>query len=261
MRSESYRRSMPYRGRFAPSPTGPLHLGSLVTAVASWADARANGGEWLVRIEDIDKPRCVPGADEAILRTLESFGLHWDGEVVYQSARRDRYAAAIERLGDLAYPCACTRQDRECRCREGLNGRAARSIRVADGDDSFVVRRADGLYAYMLAVVVDDAESGITDIVRGADLLDSTPRQNFLRRALGYPIPKYLHVPLVLGDDGEKLSKQNRAPAVAPGDTRALLAAIEFLGHTPPSGSDPLAWAAENWNPARIMNLCVSPSR
>lgn len=235
-------------------------MGSLATAVAGWADAKANGGEWLVRMEDIDTPRCVAGADEDILRTLESFGLRWDGDVIYQSARHDRYAAAIERLGDLAYPCACTRRDRECRCREGLDGRTARAIRVADGD-SFLVRRADGLYAYMLAVVVDDAEQGITDVVRGADLLDTTPRQNFLQRALGYPVPNYLHVPLVLGDDGQKLSKQNRAPAVEPGDERALRAALRFLDHAPPGGADPLVWVVENWDPARIMNLCVSPSR
>ncbi len=234
-----------YRGRFAPSPTGPLHFGSLVAAVGSFLHARAQGGEWRVRIEDLDPPREVSGAADDILRTLDSFGLHWDGEVMYQSRRCETYEAALAQLKDagVLYPCACTRREiadssvsglegpvYPGTCRAGLApGRVARAWRVRtdnraiefeDGlqgvirsaleDDigDFVVQRADGFFAYQLAVVVDDAAQGISEIVRGADLLDSTPRQIHLQRLLGLPTPGYLHLPIVLNANGEKLSKQ-----------------------------------------------------
>ena len=240
-----------YRGRFAPSPTGLLHAGSLLTAVASCLDARRHGGEWWLRIEDLDPPREMPGASSRILATLEAFGFEWDGELVYQHDRHERYAAALERLiaAGVAYPCACTRKDiarvavrgidgpvYPGTCRHGLPaGQAARAWRlrvpagpvrfidrivgeqvqdVARDVGDFVLRRADGLWAYQLAVVVDDADQGMTDIVRGADLLDSTPRQIVLMHALGVPVPRHAHVPLVVNAAGEKLSKQTLAPAI-----------------------------------------------
>ncbi|MGO4303870.1 tRNA glutamyl-Q(34) synthetase GluQRS [Cupriavidus sp. RAF12] len=258
-----------YRGRFAPSPTGPLHLGSLVTALATWLDARAHGGDWLVRIEDIDYPRCVSGADADILRTLETLGMHPDEPPVWQSRREALYAEALHRLdanGQL-YPCGCSRKEiadslvhvRERHqtlgypgtCRNGLHGKLPRAwrVRVPDGpaaticfDDrwqgrqcqdletelgDFVLRRADGLWAYQLAVVVDDAAQGITHIVRGADLLDSTPRQIHLQHLLGLPTPAYLHVPVVVNAVGEKLSKQSGAQAI---DTSAPLEALRAAG-------------------------------
>ncbi|MFP3757550.1 MULTISPECIES: tRNA glutamyl-Q(34) synthetase GluQRS [Cupriavidus] len=258
-----------YRGRFAPSPTGPLHLGSLVTALASWLDARAHGGDWLVRIEDIDYPRCVKGADFDILQTLERLGLRPDEAPEWQSRRESRYADALRRLdasGQL-YPCGCSRKEiadslvhvRERHqtlgypgtCRNGLHGKLPRAwrVRVPDGpaaticfDDrwqgrqcqdletelgDFVLRRADGLWAYQLAVVVDDAAQGITHIVRGSDLLDSTPRQIHLQHLLGLPTPSYLHVPVVVNADGEKLSKQSGAQAI---DTAAPLDALRMAG-------------------------------
>jgi len=261
----------PYRGRFAPSPTGPLHAGSLVAALASWLDARAHHGTWLVRIEDVDTPRCVPGADAFILAQLAACGLRSDEPPVWQSRRGQLYQAALDQLvapkGGItspraivhawAYPCACTRADiaraheqaghpkarhgelvypGTCRPENGgLHGREARAwrLRVPDGEagvikwhdrrlgtqqqalgtavGDFVVKRADGLWAYQLAVVVDDAEQRITDVVRGEDLADNTPRQLHLQRLLGLPEPRYLHTPLVNGDNGEKLSKQNGA--------------------------------------------------
>jgi glutamyl-Q tRNA(Asp) synthetase len=258
-----------YRGRFAPSPTGPLHLGSLVTALASWLDARARGGDWLVRIEDIDYPRCVNGADADILRTLALLGLHPDEPPVWQSRREALYADALRRLdatGHL-YPCGCSRKEiadslvhvRERHqtlgypgtCRHGLHGKLPRAwrVRVPDGaaaticfDDrwqgrqcqnletelgDFVLRRADGLWAYQLAVVVDDAAQAITHIVRGADLLDSTPRQIHLQHLLGMPTPAYLHVPVVVNAVGEKLSKQSGAQAL---DTTTPLAMLRQAG-------------------------------
>jgi len=258
-----------YRGRFAPSPTGPLHLGSLVTALASWLDARAHGGDWLVRIEDIDYPRCVNGADTDILRTLALLGLHPDEQPVWQSRRETLYADALRRLdatGHL-YPCGCSRKEiadslvhvRERHqtlgypgtCRHGLHGKLPRAwrVRVPDGtaaiicfDDrwqgrqcqnletelgDFVLRRADGLWAYQLAVVVDDAAQAITHIVRGADLLDSTPRQIHLQHLLGMPTPAYLHVPVVVNAAGEKLSKQSGAQAL---DTTTPLATLRQAG-------------------------------
>ncbi|HEX7889473.1 MAG TPA: tRNA glutamyl-Q(34) synthetase GluQRS [Ramlibacter sp.] len=262
-----------YRGRFAPSPTGPLHAGSLVAALASWLDARAHGGTWLVRIEDVDRPRCVPGADAEILRQLAACGLLPDEEPTWQSQREPLYQVALDRLVDqgLAYPCACSRKDIEVAlraqgrerprggelvypgtCRQGLHGQEPRAwrLRVADGVvpwtdrrlgvrlqdvaqevGDYVLKRADGLYAYQLAVVVDDGAQGITHVVRGEDLADNTPRQLLLQRALGLPQPAYLHAPLVLGPNGEKLSKQNGAEAVELGDPlRAIVSAAAVLG-------------------------------
>jgi len=243
-----------YVGRFAPSPTGPLHKGSLVAALASYLDAKSHNGQWLVRIEDIDEARTILGAAADILRTLHIFGMHWDGEVVWQSQRKDLYQVAFERLGAHAYACGCTRREiADSRigiasdgaavypgtCRSGLApGKTARAYRLRvpernhdliDFDDrwmgritqhlanevgDFVLKRADGFWAYQLAVVVDDAQQGVTDVVRGADLLDSTPRQIYLQRLLGYPTPRYLHVPVVTDAKGEKLSKQTGACAL-----------------------------------------------
>jgi glutamyl-Q tRNA(Asp) synthetase len=291
----------PYRGRFAPSPTGPLHVGSLVAALASWLDARAHGGTWLVRIEDVDGPRCVPGADQLILQQLAACGLVSDEPVVHQSARGADYEAALRQLvvqGD-AFACACSRQDIElallaagtprerhhaavypgtCRPeRGGLRGQPARAWRfrippracvhwsdrrlgaqtqdVATDVGDFIVQRADGLWAYQLAVVVDDAAQGISHVVRGEDLADNTARQILLQRALGLPTPSYLHTPLVLGDNGEKLSKQNGAQALDLSDPMAALgAAAHALGLPPGQGGTPpeslAAWArawARRW--------------
>jgi len=187
-----------YIGRFAPSPTGPLHFGSLVTALASYRDAKANGGKWLVRIEDLDPPRTVPGAADNILRTLERFGFEWDGRVLYQSTRYDAYRQALKRLPYT---------------------RIGNKYMV----DEFTVLRSDGIYAYQLAVVVDDAFQGVTDIVRGDDLIDSTPRQNHLQKLLGLPIPRYKHIPVVRNEQGQKLSKQTHAPPLDPNRVEELL--------------------------------------
>ena len=247
---------MHYIGRFAPSPTGPLHAGSLVAAMASYLDAKAHQGRWLLRIEDIDEPRTVAGSAERICDTLTALGMHWDGEVIWQSQRKSRYEAAFVRLGEHAYPCSCSRKEiADSRtgvasdgaaiypgtCRNGLAaGKTARALRlrvpepaVPDGviqfDDrwlgpvtetlsestgDFVLKRADGFWAYQLAVVVDDAEQGVTDVVRGADLLGSTARQIYLQRLLQLPTPRYLHVPVVKNAAGEKLSKQTGASAL-----------------------------------------------
>jgi glutamyl-Q tRNA(Asp) synthetase len=302
-----------YKGRFAPSPTGPLHAGSLVAALASWLDARAHGGQWLVRIEDVDLHRWVPGAAGTIVAQLAACGLLPDEQPVYQSQRGALYQAALDQLigAGLAYPCGCTRQDIALAlasaglakerhgelvypgtCRQGLNGKPARawrfstskyaqnspvaqSIRLQSAIDSaadsepyvlrwydrqlgaqaqdvsrevgdFVLKRADGLWAYQLAVVVDDAAQGITDIVRGEDLADNTARQILLQRALGLPTPRYLHTPLVLGANGEKLSKQNGARALDLSDPLAALnQAAAVLGLAPQP--KPLPDALANW--------------
>ena len=294
----------PYIGRFAPSPTGPLHAGSLVAALASWLDARAHGGKWLVRMEDIDPPRCQVGADAEILRQLAACHLLPDAPPQWQSARHALYADALAQLqaAGWAYPCGCTRRDIDAAhaqqqherhverpypgtCRDGLQGKPARAWRfhteryaehlqhlfktktavsarpqgnshpfliadhvlhwqdrllgnqqqnVAQSVGDFVVRRADGLWAYQLAVVVDDAAQGVTDVVRGADLADNTPRQLLLQHALGLPAPRYMHTPLVMQADGEKLSKQHGAPPItvaSPADAlQALQQAAQFLG-------------------------------
>ncbi len=215
-------------GRFAPSPTGPLHFGSLVAAVASYVDARSCGGKWLVRMEDIDTPRVVAGADADILWTLERFGFEWDGPVVYQSTRLEAYREALERLRAIGavYGCSCSRTTTEpCRCTGGPRWR------VRFGGDDFTVLRADGIFAYQLAVVVDDEWQEITDVVRGADLLDSTPRQMHLQKLLGYRTPRYVHVPVVTNEKGEKLSKQTLAPALDLDAVPELLTrALFFLG-------------------------------
>ncbi|HVV47338.1 MAG TPA: glutamyl-Q tRNA(Asp) synthetase [Bryobacteraceae bacterium] len=223
-------------GRFAPSPTGPLHFGSLVAAVASYLDARSKDGHWLVRMEDLDTPRVVPGADRDILATLEAFGFHWDGPVLYQSTRLDAYRDALDQLRQRGhvYPCSCTRTTTApCTCTSGDRWR------VRFPSDDFTVLRADGIFAYQLAVVVDDAFQGVTDVVRGADLLDSTPRQMHLQKLLGLPAPRYCHIPVAVNEKGEKLSKQTHAPPLDIREAPALLAgALAFLGCTLPAGLD-----------------------
>jgi glutamyl-Q tRNA(Asp) synthetase len=223
-------------GRFAPSPTGPLHFGSLVTAVASYLDARSQGGQWLVRIEDIDTPRVVPGSAANILRTLEHFGFEWNGPVLYQSTRIDAYREALDELrrNGFVYACSCSRTaTAPCKCTSGSRWR------VRYGEEDFTVLRSDGIFAYQLAVVVDDAYQGITDVVRGADLLDSTPRQIHLQKLLGLSSPRYRHLPVVTNEKGEKLSKQTLAPALDPNAAPELLRrALLFLGQqVPPPAS------------------------
>jgi len=286
-----------YRGRFAPSPSGPLHFGSLVAALGSYLDARHQRGEWLVRMEDIDPPREQPGAASGILATLEAFGFEWDGEILYQNrpARSDAYRQALDRLSDQGktYPCACSRKEiNEAgrmgvegpiypgTCRTGLPaGRKARITRVltdehrigfrdlvfgdlqqnifADAGD-FIVRRADGLFAYQLAVVVDDAFQGVNRVVRGADLLRSTPRQIYLQQLLGLPTPIYAHLPLVRDAEGRKLSKQSKAQPVDCGHPLAsLLAAWHFLGqaapgHQPDSLEEFWRLAIDNWDLSQV---------
>ena len=270
---QSAEKFLQYRGRFAPSPTGPLHAGSLVAALASWLDARAHRGQWLVRIEDVDTPRTVPGADRLILAQLAACGLHADAPPTWQSARTPLYRAALDRLvaDALAYPCACSRKDIENAttaetprprhaelrypgtCRDGLHGKAARAWRlrtggaaiswqdraagpqmqeVEDAVGDFVLLRADGCFAYQLAVVVDDADQGISHVVRGADLLDNTARQIWLQQCLRLPTPQYLHTPLVLGANGEKLSKQNGAQPLAVATQDQALTALQAAANT-----------------------------
>ncbi|MCA3104425.1 MAG: tRNA glutamyl-Q(34) synthetase GluQRS [Rhodocyclaceae bacterium] len=289
---------MNYRGRFAPSPTGALHFGSLVAALAGWLDARAVGGQWLLRIDDLDTPRNRPGAVDAIRRTLERLGLAWDGEIRMQSREIGAYRAALDALiaAGQAYPCTCTRTEVAAAsthagiegpvypgtCRSGLPpGRGTRAWRVRVDDRAiafddrvrgrieqhlesdigdFVVHRADGIFAYQLAVVVDDAAQGITDVVRGADLLDSTPRQIWLQQLLGLPVPRYAHLPLALNAQRQKLSKQTFAPAIdlqhADAAVPWLRRALAFLGQAlPPSGAGrdgALAFAIDHWSIARV---------
>ena len=310
-----------YKGRFAPSPTGPLHAGSLVAALASWLDARAHGGQWLVRIEDVDTPRCIPGTDRIILQQLADCGLHPDASPVWQSQRSALYQWSLDVLATqgLAYPCACSRKDIELAlqhsgaprsrnaelvypgtCRNGLHGRSGRAWRlrtdnyalnqplapvecaqaapnlianantntdaivhwldlglgpqqqnVASEVGDFVLKRADGCFAYQLAVVVDDAAQDITHVVRGADLADNTARQILLQRRLGLPTPSYLHTPLVLGSNGEKLSKQNGAAALDCAAPSAALAALKsaakVLNLAPPTSRDNIGDALAAW--------------
>lgn len=249
---------MSYVGRFAPSPTGPLHAGSLVAAVASFLDARKQGGQWLVRIEDLDPPREDPAAPAIILEQLRVHGLHWDGDVVYQSNRLDAYAEALTRLAPMTFRCDCSRKTAGQPYLGACRNKAAEEVKdpcairfIASGNEvaiedasaghhtwdpardvgDFIIRRRDGLFAYQLAVVVDDAAAGVTHVVRGIDLLESTPRQVLLMRALGFPVPEYRHVPVVVGTDGHKLSKQTGAAAI-PEDTpgKNLQIALAFLG-------------------------------
>lgn len=272
-----------YTGRFAPSPTGPLHFGSYVAALASWLDARAAAGRWLVRVEDLDRPRERPGAADEILRTLVRLGLEWDGAVLYQSRRAAIYQEALRKLEGDTYWCGCSRReiaDSALRlasdgaqvypgtCRAGLApGKTPRALRVRTGPaplsfvdrvqgrleqvlerdvGDFVLLRADGQFAYQLAVVVDDAAQGVTDVVRGADLIDSTPRQIHLQHLLGVPTPRYLHIPVMLDAAGDKLSKSAGAGAIdfSPATLRRALA---FLGQPP---AETLDEALGNWNPA-----------
>lgn len=297
----------PYRGRFAPSPTGPLHFGSLLAAAGSWLDARACGGAWLLRIEDLDPPREPPGAAGEILRALERFGLHWDGEILFQSRRQAAYDAALATLSAAgwAYPCLCSRKDvaeanarlgrpdarrypGTCRTLRPAQAGRSRVIRVrteaeplsvADrlqgefaqvlehdiGD--FVLRRREGFIAYQLAVVVDDEAQGITDVVRGTDLLDSTPRQIWLQRLLGYATPRYMHLPVVAAPGGEKLSKQTGAAAVdlrrAPDLAWQVLRA---LGQEPPTELRGAAvqaiwdWGVRHWRPQHLAGIRSIPA-
>ena len=263
---ETSRQAFPYRGRFAPSPTGPLHAGSLASALGSWLDARAHGGQWLVRIEDVDTPRTVHGSDQIILQQLIACGLHWDEEVVWQSKRTALYQAALDQLNkdqmtyhcicsrkhieetlrasgaelgrheDLIYPGSCRNQNRQeekaairvalpgscvLQFKDRMKGVQSQDLTTQVGD--FVLRRADGLYTYQLAVVVDDHLQGITHIVRGEDLLSNTARQLYLQQILGYQIPSYLHLPLVTNAAGEKLSKQTQALEIDTSNTDAIL--------------------------------------
>jgi len=285
-----------YRGRFAPTPSGPLHLGSLLTAVGSYLDAKAQGGQWLLRIDDLDPPRVASGAINAILHALEAFGLAWDEVVQYQSQRQEAYAEALEQLRStgLLYACACTRREiadshlgamapgiYPGTCRPGLApGKSARAWRLdtrgtqveiedrlqgcigqnlehSSGD--FVLHRADGLVAYQLAAVVDDAALGITDVVRGLDLLDSSLRQAYVYRLLGLALPRYLHLPVVVNAAGEKLSKQTLAPALDVAHPEAQLwQVLTLLQHAPPQTmqhapvAELLQWAVACWDPLRL---------
>ena len=291
-----------YIGRFAPSPTGLLHIGSLLTALASYADARAQGGRWLVRMEDLDPPREMAGAADDILRTLEAFGFEWDGGVAYQSRRYDLYHEALGRLKakGLVYPCDCSRKDWQAVARAGADGfvyngccagldpqRAlhktpAWRVRVPDEiigfDDAvvghyaqnlahdigdFVLLRADGFWAYQLAVVADDAAQGITHIVRGQDLLVSTPRQLWLQRALDAPEPHYAHLPLLVNGAGQKWSKQTLAPALDLGVREALLRQVMAYLQLPAAPEvgrpqDLLAWAVRHWDMAKVPKAAIA---
>jgi len=282
-------------GRFAPSPSGPLHFGSLVAALGSFLSARNSGGRWLLRIEDIDGPRVVPGATAEILKALDAYGLHWDGPLIYQSQRQDRYRAALERLvkGGRVYACSCSRrqisevgkrgptgylypgtcrnaglafQGRALRVStagasaefvDRIQGLQAQSLEREVGD--FVLRRADGAFSYQLAVVIDDADQSVTEIVRGHDILDSTGRQIYLQRLLEFAEPAYAHLPLAVDAEGRKLSKMSGARAVAlDGAGPTLFRALEFLAQQPPktlAGADPeelLAWAIPHWDESLI---------
>lgn len=282
-------------GRFAPSPTGPLHFGSLVAATASYLAARQAKGEWLLRIEDIDKPREQPGAADKIIRTLSAYGFEWDREILYQSHRLHAYHEAISHLHQHTYACACSRKDIQihgrmgafgiiypgsCRHRpsthlpqqhsirlrthnelicfiDGIQGEYCQRLESEVGD--FVILRADGLFAYQLAVVVDDAFQGVNQIVRGADLLDNTPRQIWLQQLLGFPQPNYAHTPLVLNELGQKLSKQNLAPAIEPENClQRLVASLRFLKQPCPDPSEfsnlteLWGWAIAHWDMTTI---------
>lgn len=302
----------PYIGRFAPSPTGPLHFGSLLAAVASYLDARASGGQWLLRMEDLDPPREPAGTADTILRQLERHGFEWDRPVLYQSQRHAAYREALTQLAHegLCFRCSCTRAELRAdgpsylgRCRE--HGVSARDLQYGDShddesrstalaircrvDDSapslldriqgsyaqslaqevgdFVVRRKDGLFAYQLAVVVDDAYQGVTDVVRGIDLLDSTPRQLYLQRCLGHPSPSYAHIPIVVDQSGDKLSKQSFAPTLVDAEaSRALTRCLSLLGQSPPielereQPSTVLLWGCQHWDIQAVPKLATLES-
>lgn len=293
-----------YIGRFAPSPTGPLHFGSLVAAVASYCDARTHHGKWLLRMEDLDRPRTVPGAADTILHQLESFGFQWDGPVLYQSKRDNFYHEALSTLKEkqLIYPCTCTRKEiadsstnigiegviypgtclqqpikpnapiawriktdnNSIHFTDAIQGEVSQTLSTDIGD--FVLKRADGLFAYQLAVVVDDAAQGITHIVRGADLLDSTPRQIHLQSMLGYPQPHYAHIPVAANSAGEKLSKQTLAQPIRENEAHTLIYdAFMFLGQQPPAEMQSATlhemwrWAFSNWQMSNVPGLRQIP--
>jgi glutamyl-Q tRNA(Asp) synthetase len=291
-----------YIGRFAPSPTGPLHFGSLIAALASYCDAKHHQGLWLLRIEDLDKPRVIQGAAKNIINTLAMFGFQWDGEIVYQSQRKPAYEEALNALKkqNLIYPCTCSRKEiadsSSTRGIEGviypktclhqplkknvtpayriktltettsfidqIQGQIQQNIALGIGD--FVLKRADGFFTYQLAVVVDDAAQGITNVVRGADLLQSTPRQIFLQQKLSFPQPHYTHFPVASNANGEKLSKQTLAKEIhTENASNQLYEALKFLGQNPPEillkakPSEVLAWAVAHW---QINNIPQTPS-
>ena len=293
-----------YRGRFAPSSTGPLHFGSLIAAVGSYLEAKIHGGSWRLRMEDLDPPREMPGAAEIILTTLEAFGFEWDGPVLYQSQRLEAYAAALQKLENhgLLYPCACTRKEIADSALHGIDGlvypgtcsaglgagKAARAWRIRVRDQitafedviqgritqnlakdigDFILKRADGCYAYQLAVVVDDAEQSISHVVRGADLLNSTPRQIYLQQCLALQTPVYMHLPVATNQQGEKLSKQTLAQALDNSQpVQQLWQALDFLGQEPPAelGKTSLhelwSWALANWQMAKIPHARSVPA-
>jgi len=294
-----------YRGRFSPSPTGPLHFGSLVAAIGSYLDAKSNQGIWVVRMEDLDEPRCSQDAADDILRTLEAFGLYWDEEIIYQSRRTSAYEEALQQLqgSNAIYPCCCTRKEISDSamhgvegaiypgtCRDGIPaGRQARTWRIhteaypkVEFEDilqghliqhlekeigDFIVKRADGLFAYQLAVVVDDACQNITHVVRGSDLISSTPRQIYLQHLLEYFTPHYMHLPIAVNAQGEKLSKQTLAPSIGIDDViNNLLTVLIFLRQQPPdellqgSIDEVLDWAILNWKPERLVNRRQLPA-
>ncbi len=294
--------SIPPIGRFAPSPSGPLHFGSLIAATASYLAAKHKyHGKWFLRIEDVDTQREQQGASQSIIETLETYGFEWDGEILYQSSQDEIYQSALENISEHIYPCSCTRkyllslsaQDTYGYiypgiCRNGVNNPDAKnlSIRVRTTAEKicfqdqcqpdvfcqnieheigdFILKRSDGLYAYQLAVVVDDASQGINQVVRGADIFDNTPRQIYLQRLLGYQQPDYLHFPTAVTADRKKLSKQNHSPAISTEKNLSnkkvitLLAALDFLGQNPPKSSDFESlndlwqWAFQHWNSDRI---------
>jgi glutamyl-Q tRNA(Asp) synthetase len=285
-----------YRGRFAPSPTGALHFGSLIAAVGSYLEAKSHNGEWLVRIENLDKPREIPAASHEIFRALEILGMEWDHEVIYQDQRKDTYENILTILNKrgLTYSCTCTRKEiadssitgisgqiyaGTCRnnvqnkdrpgavriktdnniieFEDSLHGLISQRLESETGD--FILRRSDGIYAYQLAVVADDATQGITNVVRGADLLDSTPRQIYLQKLLGYSTPTYMHLPVAVNNQGEKLSKQTKAALLdISNPVKQLVEAVNFLGQESPIellGSNVSSfwkWAIENWHPEKI---------
>jgi glutamyl-Q tRNA(Asp) synthetase len=286
-----------YIGRFAPSPTGPLHFGSLLAAVASYLDARSNNGFWLVRMEDLDPPREPSGAADLILQQLSALGLEWDGEVLYQSTRLEAYQQTLQQLQvkNLCYGCDCTRRqikemgnvyNGSCRQRslpaakefavrlkteavgiainDLIQGPYAQNIAKDIGD--FVIRRKDGLFAYQLAVVVDDEFQNITHIIRGFDLIDSTPRQIYLQRLLNFSEPDYGHIPIIVNDQGQKLSKQHFAPSINTENAAQLIhRALKFLGQSPPEdmqqqkAQTQLRWAIENWDIQAVPKLATIP--
>ncbi len=290
-------------GRFAPSPTGPLHFGSLIAATASYLNTQKSpNSQWLLRIEDVDTQREQKGASQSIISSLESYGFEWDGEVTFQSQRSEFYKVALESIKNFIYPCSCTRKSLMAStgsysyiypgfCRNGIiDSTKNKSIRLLSNEDAicftdqcqekeycqninkeigdFILKRSDGLWAYQLAVVVDDALQDVTEVVRGADLFDNTPRQIYLQKLLGYPQPQYLHFPVAVDASGKKLSKQNLSPEIPANQKRAtLVSALAFLGQAPPTADefssldDLWRWAFLNWdakNIPKVMTLAIA---